>query len=51
MIEDIKIDIKKSAGPATCIIAAVERNSICKLSEVNLQVNIIGYLKAKSFEF
>lgn len=42
--ENIKIDIRKSGGPATCVIAAVNPEVLPKIKESIENVNIIGYL-------
>ncbi|MDP4144845.1 MAG: alpha-ribazole-5-phosphate synthase [Bacillota bacterium] len=41
--ENLKVNINKSAGPSTCIIAAVNKKSINILSQLN-NVNFIGDL-------
>lgn len=38
------VDINKSGGPATCVIAAVDNNSFKKLANEFSNINIIGYL-------
>ncbi|HEY5560762.1 MAG TPA: AIR synthase related protein [Clostridiaceae bacterium] len=43
--EGIKVDLKKSSGPATCVIAAININSLKSVLNLVPNVNIIGYLK------
>jgi selenophosphate synthetase-related protein len=42
--KNLKIDIYKSSGPATCVIAAVKADSINEIREIIPNVNIIGRL-------
>ena len=42
---DINVDIRKSAGPATCIIAAINREYLETIMECQLDVNVIGSLR------
>lgn len=44
--EKITIDIKKSGGPATCIIAAIDSISLNKIIGNISNINIIGHLEA-----
>ncbi|MDT8717362.1 alpha-ribazole-5-phosphate synthase [Clostridium sp. 19966] len=44
--KETKVDLKKSAGPATCVIAAIDNESLKKMSHLVPNVNIIGVLKA-----
>ena len=43
--EDIRVDLEKSGGPATCVIAAINIKSLKKILKLAANVNIIGYLK------
>lgn len=45
--KNIIVDINKSGGPATCVIAAIDRSSIDKISETISNINIIGYLEGE----
>lgn len=43
LYDDIKVDISKSAGPATCAICSIDENSFDSLKAlINIPVNIIG---------
>lgn len=43
--DDIKVDIRKSAGPATCIIAAISKEYQRNVMDCRLGINIIGSLR------
>jgi hypothetical protein len=43
--EEQGIDIKKSGGPATCVIAAVNPEALPKIKETISNVNILGHLR------
>lgn len=43
--EDITVDIKKSGGPATCVIVAIDSESFSKIADIVSNINIIGYLE------
>jgi hypothetical protein len=42
---ELSIDINKSSGPATCVIAAVKPEGLIELSKLLSNINVIGELK------
>lgn len=45
--EELKIDLKKSGGPATCVIAAIDAEIFGRIKGISGNVNLIGKLASK----
>jgi len=46
LLGEIGVDIKTSAGPATCVIASISEEDFTKLEEgIDIKVNKLGYFK------
>jgi hypothetical protein len=45
LYKNTMVDINKSGGPATCVIAAIDEDSYSKIMDIAPNINIIGYLE------
>lgn len=44
-VSELSIDINKSSGPATCVIAAIKPEGLIELTRLLSNINVIGQLK------